>query len=39
MTLLHTVGASFSSNSNNMPLSETGISLLSIVERVDHVPA
>jgi len=39
MTLLHTVGASFSSNSNNMPLSETRSSLLSIVERVNHVQA
>ena len=39
MTRLHPVGAAFSRDKNYMPLYETRNSLLSIVERVNHVQA
>ena len=39
MTLFPPVGAAFSRDKNYMPLSETRNSLLSIVERVNHVQA
>ena len=38
MTRLHPAGVAFSRNRNYMSLSETRSRLLSIVERVKHVP-